>query len=216
MLNKCKIRGGIPLKIVIEHLEEHLGRWLLLEYENLSKHIGQENIIYSNIKRESWIYKLQGLGEVWRDSILEYPYKERLIILDPTAEKMLKPRDIKEEDMIVVGGILGDAPPKHRTYRYITSRLIDDGVRAFNIGREIYPIDASAIIAYYIYKGKTLEEINCVKRLEVRYSDKSILVLPFSYPVIDGEVVIHPKLLEYLKRYGPFDLTSSIWIEEID
>ncbi len=202
------------MKIVIEHLEDGLWTWVYLEYENISRFLGRDKIIFSNIKSEKWRKVLSPLGKVWSNSILDYPNMDKLIILDPVAEETLEPRHVRDDDLLVIGGILGDYPPRKRTFKFITSRLLDKGVRTYNLGDKIFPIDSAALVAYMIACGKRLDEMEIIEGLEIPLSRESTLVLPFAYPVIDGKPFIHPRLLELLKEEGPLNMGSSIWLEE--
>ena len=210
----CKKGVNPVLKIVIEHLEDGLWTWIYLEYENISRFLGRDKIIFTNIKNEGWRRILSSLGEVWSDSILEYPHLDKLIILDPVAEKTLEPDHVGSNDLLVIGGILGDYPPRKRTYKYLTSKLLDKDVRIYNLGDKIFPIDSAALVAYMIASGKRLDEIEVLEGLEIPLSGESALVLPFAYPVIEGKPFIHPRLLELLKKEEPLTTGSSIWLEE--
>lgn len=202
------------MKIVIEHLEDGLWTWVYLEYENISKFLGRDKIIFTNIRNERWRRILSSLGEVWSDSILDYPDLDKLIILDPVAEERLEPSHVRSDDLLVIGGILGDYPPRKRTYKFLTAKLLDKGVRTYNLGDKIFPIDSAALVAYTIACGKRLDEIEIVEGLEIPLSRESTLILPFAYPVVEGEPFIHPRLLELLKKEEPLNTGSSIWLEE--
>ncbi len=112
------------MKIIIEHLGEKIWTWIYLEYENISHLIGREKIIFSNIKDVDERRILNSLGIVWSRSILDYEDENRLIILDPNAEETLRKDYIGNDDYLVTGGILGDYPPKGRTYKYITKKIL--------------------------------------------------------------------------------------------
>ncbi len=47
------------MKFIIEHLEPELYPWCLIEYKHISKIVGKNNLIYTNINKEYkkiWIY----------------------------------------------------------------------------------------------------------------------------------------------------------------
>ena len=46
------------MKFIIEHLEPELYDWCLIEYEHISKIVGKENLIFTNINKK---YKNTGL-----------------------------------------------------------------------------------------------------------------------------------------------------------
>lgn len=199
------------MKIVIEHLEDELWPWIYLEYENISNFLGKRNIIFTNIWNEKWIPILDPLGKTIRKSVLDFPDKSKIIILDPKARETLKKTHIYDDDLIVIGGILGEIPPRGRTYKYLTSKIRENRVRTYNIGKNIYPTDAAAAIAYLIYKGYRIEEIKTINNLEIKYSRGSKMILPFSYPIINNKVFINPKLTKLLIKEEPLHPNSEIW-----
>ena len=210
----CKKGVADTLKIVIEHLEDGLWTWVYLEYENISSYLGRDKLIFTNVWRDEWVKKLSPLGEVWRNSILDYNDVSRLIILDPFADETLEPGHVNEGDMLIIGGILSDHPPRKRTYMFITSKLVDKGVRVYNLGPKIFPIDSAALVAYLIACGKRLSDIEIVEGLEIDICEEAKLILPFAYPVVDGRPFIHPRLVELLKSQEPLTTSSNTWLQE--
>ena len=189
------------VKVAIEHLEPKLGAWLLCEYENASKILGKDSILFANMKDARERSKLRRLGEVRRESVLEIFPCERLLILDPRALKRLKPMDIKDR-VIVIGGILGDHPPRGRTERLLTDFAPDAIAR--NIGKWQFTIDGSAHVAKEVAKGKELDEVpiqrGLVIRRRLRPSGWHEIRLPYAYPVVGGVPLISKRLVEYLTR----------------
>ena len=155
---------------------------------------------------------LISLGIVWSRSILDYEDENRLIILDPKAEETLRRDYINNDDYLVIGGILGDYPPKGRTYKYITKKIIKKypKVRRYNLGKYMFPIDSAAIVAYLIWRGEKLEDIPVINELHIKHKYGEV-ILPFSYPLIHGKPFINPILMELLKVEEPLNLYSSIW-----
>jgi len=84
------------VNVAIEHLEPKLSRWLWYEYESASKIIGRDSILFTNVKNERERAKLQKLGEVRRESVLEICPSERILILDPRAPKPLRPSEVED------------------------------------------------------------------------------------------------------------------------
>ncbi len=189
------------MKIVIEHCEPFLSKWLLIEYEFASKIIGEENLIFSNVKNMKDAEVLSQYGEVWRESITrKEEIQEKILILDPKAEARLKPFDLKGISYVVVGGILGDHPPRGRTYLFISSKMPLSKKR--NIGDWQFSIDGSVYIAWQVIHGKRLEEIPIVKGVEIviqKEPFEHIIGLPYAYPLVNGRPLISEKLIEYLK-----------------
>lgn len=101
------------MKYIIEHMDPELWDWSVLEYRNVAKHVGRNNLIVSNVPQDEED-KLDGVCETENLSV-SLMGLARVCVLDPEAEKELSPSDAEEFDYLVFGGILGDYPPKART-----------------------------------------------------------------------------------------------------
>ena len=79
-----------------------------LEYLFAVKHIGKENILFTNfVANAEWVaeHGLNAQGE----SIASLPFdKSRVCLLDSEASDFLSPSDVHLFDYFVVGGILGN------------------------------------------------------------------------------------------------------------
>jgi len=192
------------MRLVIEHLEPHLSKWLLIEYENASRLTGG-NILFTNVKNPSWRKILSKFGEVSSKSVIEhYPAGTDIIILDPIATKSLSPEEINKETWIVIGGILGAHPPLRRTRKLLSSRM--PWAKKRSIGRWQFPIDSAVYIALLISKGIPLEAIPVKQGLEMVVEQKGTykhtIYLPYAYPLVNGKPLISKKLIEYLIEEG--------------
>ncbi|KUO43178.1 MAG: hypothetical protein APU95_03440 [Hadesarchaea archaeon YNP_N21] len=183
----------------IEHLEENLSEWLLIEYSHAAKIAGRENMVITNVTDEEDFRKLSKIAKVERASVREVLSNKRLIVLDPQAKRCLSPVDGKA-DAVVVGGILGDYPPRHRTSKLLTKFL--PGAKARNIGKFQLSIDGAVYVAKEILGGRRLEEIPMIFGLEIEASRKHSVYLPYAYPLVDGKPLISCELVNYLKRKG--------------
>ena len=193
------------VKFVIEHLEPVLSRWAWIEYRHASEIVGRENLIITNVKDAREAEKLRELAcEVYSQSISELLIpREKLIVLDPKSDIPLQPEDITEDSYIVIGGILGDHPPKGRTRKLLTSKL--PGAKTRNIGKRQFSIDGAAYVANMVSQGANLSSIKVRKKLEilVKRDDfyEHVVELPYAYPVDDeGRVVVSKELIRYLKK----------------
>jgi ribosome biogenesis SPOUT family RNA methylase Rps3 len=54
---------------IIGHLEEKLYRWCFLEYQQISKLVGKENLLFTNIKSAVQGKKLHSFGRVESKSV---------------------------------------------------------------------------------------------------------------------------------------------------
>jgi len=185
----------LSLLFVIEHLEPRLSKWVLIEYEHASIIVGRENLAFTNVKRG--FKTLEKLGRVYRESAVELFDREDTIVLDPKAEELLEPSDFDHARAVVVGGILGDHPPRGRTFKFITSKM--KRARARSLGNCQFSIDGAVYMALKVASGVRLSEIPVANSLTLRCGDLEIH-LPFCYPLVNGRPVISPKLIDYLLR----------------
>ncbi len=186
------------MKFFIEICEEPLSKWMLFELEHASLLVGKENLCFTNVKPK---YKetLSRLGSILEESITELKeIHDKIIVLDPKSPKSLETEEARAF-MLVVGGIMGDHPPKGRTYELITSKI--KGCISRNLGKYQLSIDGAIFVANEIIKGKRIEEIPLIKRLTLKVDAFHEIILPYAYPIVEGHPLFYKKLEEYLK-YG--------------
>ena len=202
------LRQVKPL-IVIEHLEDSLNRWLIAEYQHAAS-IARERLVLTNLPTVDICEKIGlGVDHCFRESIVElrgvlYSSTEKLIILDPAAKRQLDPSEAKNADAIVVGGILGDYPPRGRTFKLLTSKLYPHVV-VRNIGKEQFAIDGAVFVALEILKGRSLKDIEIVKNLNINIDLGGLIVeitLPYAYPLKNGRPFISSDILKILREGG--------------
>ncbi|NJD98518.1 hypothetical protein E3E26_01715 [Thermococcus sp. LS1] len=199
--------------LIIEHLEE-ISDWLWLEYSHVAKWWG-DRLIFTNV-REDERERLAKLGNVITESVTKFPFdRSKIIVLDLQAEEELKPEDIDEDTMIVVGGILGDAVPRGRTKEFITSRM--EGVKVRHIGKPQYSIDGASIVAKLIADGKKLEEIEYEENPTIKLDEFSEITLHYAIPKLDGKLLLTPGLIDLQKKnLGYIDDAEDISDEELE
>lgn len=190
---------------VIEHLEDEVSEWIMLEYENVSKIVGKENLVITNVKNCSKLSKIAKCTNVDVTSLLQKHVQDNVIVLDPKAKVTLEPWDFAENklNIVIIGGILGDNPPKGRTWKLLTTKILEKGfrVKVRNLGREQLTIDGAAYVAYSIFNGKRLSEIPFQNGLRITRKIEFVeheIFLPYKYPIVNGKPLINPKLVEYL------------------
>ncbi|WP_297500631.1 hypothetical protein [Thermococcus sp.] len=198
--------------LVIEHLEE-ISEWLWLEYRHVSEW-WKGKLIFMNV-REDEREKLAKLGGVIGESVTKFPFdRSKLIVLDLQAEEELKPEDVGGDTIIVVGGILGNAVPKGRTRKFITSKM--EGVKVRHIGKPQYSIDGASIVAKLIADGKRLEEIGYEENPTIKLDEFSEITLHYAVPKLDGKLLLTPGLIELQKReLGYTETDEEISDEEL-
>ncbi len=192
------------VKVVVEHLEPYLTRWMLLEYTHVSRIWGKDAVAFTRVPRK-YHEILEQLGAVYEEPVEEVFPEHKLVILDPKAEQPLTPEDFKDS-IIVIGGIMGDHPPKGRTWELLSSRL--KRARKRNLGPHQLSIDGAALVAKMIYEGRRLGEIELKLgiTLSINTGFGTIEVeLPFAYPVINGKTVVTPGLEELLRKGVVYD-----------
>jgi ribosome biogenesis SPOUT family RNA methylase Rps3 len=186
---------------IIEHLEPELWKWCLFEYEQSSKTVGQKNILFTNIKRNSVV--LRKLGKCESKSVFELGLPDvGVCILDPLAKELLTPQEAKKFDYFVIGGILGEEKLNGRTERELTTKMINAQVR--NIGFKQFTIDNAVYVTNEIAKGKNLSEIKMQDGAEIEVKDGESILLPYTYPLVQGKPLMNPRLISYLKRKKEF------------
>ena len=189
-MSRC---GYLSVLYVIEHLEPRLSRWVLIEYEHASIIVGKENLAFTNVVRGA--KRLQKFGRVYEKSAVELFDSEETIVLDPKADKLLDPSDFEEAKAVVIGGILGDHPPRGRTFSLLTSKM--KRAKPRSLGDCQFSIDGSIYMAFKVSQGLRLSDIPIARSLTLKCGLLEIR-LPFCYPLINGKPVISPKLLDYL------------------
>lgn len=183
------------VKVVIEHLEPHLSKWLWIEYRHAAE-IARGRLEFTNVKREDHFQALSKLAPAHREGVLELHHPRDLVILDPRAATQLSPEDVGNSTILVVGGILGDHPPRGRTYELLTKRA--KGARARNIGAYQFSIDGAVYVALKVAEGVRLEDVPIKVGVAIRAPPLTIY-LPYAYPLKDGRPIISRELIEYLK-----------------
>lgn len=193
--------GRKPI-IAIEHLEDTLGIWLFLEYRHSCLIAGNRNIIITNLPAKYHHLLRRYCSLLEEKSVLElYPH-EKMIILDPQAPEELSIKDLESAEVVVVGGILGDHPPRGRTKKLLSSRAPRAIKR--NIGEGQYSIDGTVYVVTRFLETGTLSSIKYVNGIVIRDEVQGVvreIKLPFRYPMVDNKPLITPGLREYL-LYG--------------
>lgn len=200
---------AIPV-IIIEHCEDAMSPWILLEYRHVSKIFGKERVWFTNVN-ERYHRILSKYGSPFSESVIDMVLRGfikagEIAVLDPRSGEKLTYRDLIRYKFIIIGGILGDFPPRGRTSELITSRLPE--VKSYNIGEGQYSIDGAAYYVYYMATHGGDQGFQYVDGVRIRHGDLEIR-LPFRYPLVDGRpllaegleyFLINRKMPEYIRR----------------
>ena len=191
------------MKFIIEHLEKELYDWCLIEYGHISRIVGKNNLIFTNISSKKGRNRLRKYGTVYGKDISGLNLK-KVCVLSQYAKKTLKKSDSKL-DYFVFGGILGDKPDKKRTI-ILVNRLKKSNAKfeTRNLGTKQMPTDVSVYVAKKVLDGKKLSDFKFVDELEIEINETESVTLPFRYIVDSNEVVINEKLVEYLRKRKEF------------
>jgi len=176
------------MKYIIEHLEDEVWEWCLLEYRHISSIVGKENLIFTNVEDN----KVKELGEVRKESVLNMNFSN-CCILDMNAEKELSFDD--KFDYFIFGGILGDNPPKGRTK--VLNKL---NCEKRSLGKEQMSTDTAVLVTKMILDGKKLSEIEFKDTIELETNDGEDVILPYRYVIKDGNPILPKGLFEMLKK----------------
>ena len=187
--------------LVIDNHERIPSPWLLSEYSFVAE-LFKGRVVFTNVTNNEMLKSLKKLANATPRNLREFLVVSniplnKVIVLDPSAEEVLRPEDLSNTEVVVIGGIMGDYPPKKRTRELITSKLPEATSR--NLGKEQLTIAGAAFVLKKISEGLTLREIDIRFGLTVRLtllnSDVEIF-LPYAFPYEKGKPVL-PK--EYLK-----------------
>lgn len=194
------------MEVVVEHLEECLSPWLLSEYSYVVKLFGGR-ALFTNVRSPRSRRTLASLGaRVEEASVVELVRAGRLgrpVVLDPRAPEALEPGDLAGVGAVVIGGIMGDHPPRGRTYREITSRLLPLGAVARNLGRHQLTIAGAAYVLKRVEEGARLESLDIRFGLSfsVQLGGYELTIeLPYAFPYEGGRPVLPEGYLEVVAR----------------
>jgi len=188
----------VQMLVIIENLEECPSPWLMSEYRYVADLFNNE-VIFTNVKGKMR-KALEGLGKVHEigfDILADGLSLRKVIILDPSAGEELTHQDLRDADAVVIGGIMGDYPPKERTKTMITSRFPRGIPR--NLGKKQLTIAGAAYVLKKVMEGRKLNELEIREGLTytLRLGGAELVIeLPYAFPYEGGEPVLPPNYLE--------------------
>ena len=191
-------------KYIIEHFEEELFEWCLIEYSHISEIAGKENLIFTHVRNPKDRKILQKLGKVFSESSAELNFKG-LCLLDSDAKQNLKAEDAEKFEHFLFGGILGDNPPRGRTKELI--RKLKENSLKFelrNLGAKQMPTDTAVYAAKKILEGSELKKLKFIDGIEIEISENESVMLPYRYAAEGSRPVVSSRLVGYLKKKNSF------------
>lgn len=195
-------------------MEEGFSEWVILEYSQILRDVGAENLVLSSLPKSTTEKdipeKLLSLGLRWTTSDLKSidedfkdlsPLKDgRVCLLDPRAAIDLQPEDAEEFDYFVFGGILGDHPPRDRTKELKTT--YPNLLVSRRLGDKQMTTDTAIRTTQLIVKNKTkFEDIKFIDYPEFRFNKNEATEMPFRY-VLDkeGTPILPEGMLDLIKK----------------
>lgn len=193
------------MKYVIEHMEEGFSEWVILEYSQIIRDVGKENLILTSLPKtvtEADIPKqLLDLGLQWTTEECVHVdglNKNNVCLLDPAAETELVPEDGAQFAFFVFGGILGSHPRIDRTG--ILRRKY--GFAGRRLGALQMTTDTAIRTTQRIIEDKMdFDKIKFIDYPEIRYNKHESTEMPFRYIVDKDDVPILPEgMLELIRK----------------
>ncbi|KAI8388615.1 SAM-dependent RNA methyltransferase [Radiomyces spectabilis] len=105
---------------IIEHMEDGMHDWCVLEYKHMLQNIGPDHLWFSGLSdaclNENMPEELKQ-AHCHQEDVLHLPGVDpsEICLLDPAGESDLAPEDGDKFKYFLFGGILGDDPPQDRT-----------------------------------------------------------------------------------------------------
>ncbi len=178
---------------IIEHLDDEVYDWSLLEYKHVSKVVGKDNLWFTNVKDGAM--KLRPFGQVFNESVATMDL-QNVCVLDPAAPTLLAPTDKAHFDHVVFGGILGDNPPRGRTKVLNTVK----NAQFRNLGSMQMSTDTAVLVAKRILDGTPFAKLVFKDTLVIPTGEGEEVELPYRYLVENGTPVLPEGLVEKLKK----------------
>ncbi|CAK7894744.1 protein arginine N-methyltransferase Sfm1p [[Candida] anglica] len=195
------------MKYIIEHMEEGFSEWVILEYTQIIREVGKENLVLTSLPagttEKDIPSRLLDLGLQWTTKeCVEIDAGKletsRVCLLDPAAEVDLVPEDGAKFDYFVFGGILGSHPRIDRT-GILREKY---GFAGRRLGRLQMTTDTAIRTTQRIVEDqKKFEDIKFLDYPEIRYNQYESTEMPFRY-IVDGkgDPILPEGMLELIKN----------------
>lgn len=194
------------MKYIIEHMEEGFSEWVILEYSQILREVGPDNLILTSLPdgttEKDIPQRLLDIGLRWTtkecvtiDSGIDC---SKVCLLDPAATTDLVPEDRSKFEYFVFGGILGSHPRIDRTgilrekYGFAGRRLGE---------LQMTTDTAIRVTQLIIEEQKQFENIKFIDYPEIKFSKHESTEMPFRY-VMDSkdEPILPSGMLELIKH----------------
>ncbi|KAI9329671.1 SAM-dependent RNA methyltransferase [Zopfochytrium polystomum] len=187
------------MKFIVEHMEEGLTEWVILEYRHMIKNLGKGNLILSGMTPStiaSAPADIRENAELTEKTVLQFADKSKVLLLDPASPDELVPEDgTAGFEYLLFGGILGDDPPQDRT------RLLRQlGFATRHLGKHQMTTDTAVIVSKVVTGGTRLGDIPFVDRPEIKLGKHESVEMPFRYILENGAPKLPDGFKELLRR----------------
>lgn len=202
------------MKYIIEHMEQGFSEWVVLEYAQIIREVGPENLVLSSLpqgtQHKDIPQLLLELGLRWTTHDLlhlqeAFPELEpvsngRVCLLDPRAPQDIDASEGGKFDYFVFGGILGDHPPRDRTSEI--KKQYPNLVVGRRLGDKQMTTDTAVRTTQLIVEKRVpLNEINFIDYPEFRFNENEATEMPFRYVVDDrGNPILPDGMLDLIKK----------------
>ncbi|KAK9368727.1 SAM-dependent RNA methyltransferase, partial [Lipomyces kononenkoae] len=197
-------------KYVVEHMEEGISPWVLLEYLAISHDVGGGAKFYLTSLAPSLKSSLPAqladpeVATTTSTEVIDLPGVRslaehgRMCLLDPSVTKDLAPEDAEEFDYFVFGGILGDHPPRDRT-----GELRKYGFEGRRLGPKQMTTDTAIRVTKIVVEDQVpLDKIEYVDFPELRWNKHESTEMPFRYVKdgVTGEPIMPVGMRELIRQ----------------
>ncbi|QLG74901.1 hypothetical protein HG535_0H02280 [Zygotorulaspora mrakii] len=202
------------MKYIIEHMEQGFSEWVTLEYAQIIRDVGCENLILSSLPKDTTSKdippKLLEMSLRWTTNDLNHlkeqfpdlePLKNgRVCLLDPRADQDLQPDEAEKFDYFVFGGILGDHPPRDRTSEL--KLAYPDLIVGRRLGDKQMTTDTAIRTTQIIIEKSTkFKDIKFIDYPEFRFNKNEATEMPFRYVLdSDGAPILPRGMLDLIKQ----------------
>ncbi len=191
--------------IVIEHMEERPTRWLIAEYIEAAEEAGRLgfNIVFTGVRDPVLQSVLAREGLEWRfEHSWELYDTPRTVVLDLWAPRDLEPGEAESLDYYVIGGIMGDHPPRGRGR--LLSWMFESAAKR-RLGPYQMSIHVAAWAAAMVARGTPVDRLPVVYGASVRVRTpmgELEVELPYAYPRGPGGRGVVPERIRRVLEHG--------------
>ena len=195
--------------VVVEHMEEYPTRWLLAEYSVAAKEAWSQGarFLVAGV-RDGVLQALldrRGIPWIWEHSWEAYDVPGT-IVLDLWATRDLDPLEAEAASVFVVGGIMGDHPPRGRGI-LLTAGF--DWASFRRLGPRQMSIHTTVWALLRVRSGVRVEDLPLVEGAEVEIEGpigRYTVYLPFAYPRGPrGEAIVPEEVRRILEKGVVYD-----------